>query len=152
MKCFNFYKLVIRLCHNENHTTTMYMYNNIILPVSLAVSATVAIPFFGLSSVIRSFVDSAGVSTFSMFSTLGFSVLVVSCFRLRYSLIDSFRFGVTGGTSFCGFNRGSALWVRDKTFGLIGVVVVEDVDDDGVTPIGDAGTFETGVDGSLSVV
>lgn len=111
--------------------------------------------------MIRSFVVSAGVSIFSIVSTFGFSVLVVSCLRLRYSLIDSLRFGVTGGRSFGGFNRGSALWVRDNTFGLIGVVADTDDDDDdtetdadadGVTPIGDGGTFETGVDGSLSVV
>lgn len=130
-----------------------------ILPVSLVVSATVAIPFFGLSSVFRSFVDdSAGVSVLSIFSTFGFSVLVVSCLRLRYSLIDSLRFGVIGGSSFGGFNRGSALCVRVNTFGLTGLTgVVADgvVEDDGVTPIdtGDGGgTFDTGVDGSLSVV
>lgn len=106
-------------------------------------------PFFGLSSVCAVLSDSRALSVFSLLSTFGFSVVFVSCLRFRYSLMDSLRFGVTGGKSFCGLRRGSALCVRDSTFGFIGVLLVDDDDGGGVLTF--VGTAATGVDGSLSV-
>lgn len=121
------------------------------LPVSF-VSLVAANPFFGLTAssafVLAAFVSVSGVAgvsgVFALSATAPLAAPLIN-FLMRYSLMDIFRLGVSvaGGKSLGGFNRGSALCVRVRTFGGNAVGVK-------FTNAGD-GTIETGVFGSLNV-
>lgn len=125
------------------------------LPVSF-VSLVSANPFFGLTTssafVLVTFVSISGVVVVSGVLDLSTPALLApplfNCFLLRYSFIDNLRFGVTGGRSLGGFNRGSALCVRVSTFCVSAFVTIVGVK---FAVTGDGTTDAGGVDFSLNV-